>query len=48
MKKKYIIPQAHKVEVLPEYMLAQSQQFGATGADVTMDAESDFDSFFGS
>ena len=48
MKKKYIYPLMHVLELIPEYVLAQSQSFSGSGADATVDSESDFDSFFGS
>ena len=46
MKKKYINPQACWETFVSEYVLAASDVYDATGADVTFDAESDFDSFF--
>lgn len=46
MKKKYIYPQTCWESVIPEYVLAASDNYDATGADVSFDTESDFDSFF--
>lgn len=46
MKKTYHYPQTCWEEALPEQLLAASDSYDATGADVTFDAESDFDSFF--
>ena len=34
------------MELIPEYVLAQSASFSSSGDDVSFDTESDFDSFF--
>ena len=47
MKRKYINPQAYELEMIPEYVLAQSSSFNGSGDDVNFDGDSDFDSFFG-
>lgn len=49
MKKElYNSPQVRTLTVNVSSVLMQSVTRNASGADVTMDTESDFDSFFGS
>ena len=47
MTKNYIKPEMEVISIYSEGMLASSVfAGGASGADVTIDRESDFDSFF--
>lgn len=49
MKKKYIIPQADELEMIPQFMLAQSTSVGGTGTnfdDPLIVSDGDFNSIF--
>lgn len=46
MKKEYLVPQTEIVKVAVEQILMGSLN-GVGGENVTMESESDFDSFFG-